>query len=96
MGLPKGRTNNKEGRPPGSENKLSGELRDRIKNFLDCNFEIVETDFKSLEPEKRIILFEKYLKFVLPQLQSTDINLDIEKLSDAELDLIINRLLSRQ
>jgi hypothetical protein len=92
MGLPKGRTNNQQGRPPGP-NKITGELRERIKTFLDGNFETIEADFKKLDPEKRITLFERYLKFCLPQLQSTDINLDIEKMSDAELDIIITKLL---
>ena len=42
MGLPKKRTNNPKGRPAGSENKITGELRERIKNFLEGNFEILE------------------------------------------------------
>lgn len=95
MGLPKGRTNNPAGRPK-KPNKVTAELRDRIKTFLDGNFETIEADFKTLDPEKRIALFERYLKFVLPSLHSTEINLDIEKMSESELDLIISRLISKQ
>lgn len=91
-----GESGNKKGRPVGAENKLTGELRDRIKTFLDGNFETIEKDFKGLDPEKRVVLFERYLKFVLPQLQATDVSLNIEKMTDAELDLIINRLISKQ
>lgn len=92
MGLPKKRTNNPKGRPPGP-NKITVELRDRIKTFLDGNFATIEADFKKLDPDKRVALFEKYMKYCLPQLQSTDISVDIEKLSEPELDMIINRIL---
>ncbi|MCK9282322.1 MAG: hypothetical protein M0P71_17030 [Melioribacteraceae bacterium] len=92
MGLPKGKTNNKRGRPPGP-NKVTGELRERIKTFLDGNFEVIEKDFLSLDPEKRFALYERYLKFCVPQLQQTSVDLNIETMSEAELDLIISRIL---
>jgi len=93
MAPKKGTVNNPKGRPVGAENKLTGELRQRIKTFLDGNFKTIEADFKTLDPEKRITLYERYLKFVLPSLQATDVSLNIEKMTDAELDQVINRLL---
>lgn len=96
MPFKKGESGNRKGRPNGAENKTTVELRDRIKAFLDGNFKTVQRDFKKLDPEKRIALYERYLKFVLPSLQATEISLDIEKMSDAELDLIISRLISKQ
>ena len=95
MGLPKGRTNNPRGRPK-KPNIITRELRDRIKTFLDCNFETVQNDFKNMEPEKRVLLYEKLLKYCLPQLQTTDVILDIEKMTEPELDLIINKILNKQ
>mgnify|MGYP001300089848 CR=1 FL=1 len=82
------------GRAKGAPNKLTLELRERIKLFLEDNFPLVERDFKALEPEKRIALFEKYLKFALPQLQSAEIGLSLEKMSENQLDQIINRILT--
>ena len=58
--------------------------------------ETIEKDFKTLDPEKRVTLFERYLKFCLPQLQTTAIDLNIESMTEDELDLIIDRLLSKQ
>ncbi|MEI6049111.1 MAG: hypothetical protein WCS03_09460 [Bacteroidota bacterium] len=95
MAPKKGTVNNPKGRPPGP-NKITGELRDRIKTFLDGNFETIEKDFKTLEPEKRIALFERYLKFVLPQLQTTDIKLDFDSMTESQLDEIIIRILNKQ
>jgi Family of unknown function (DUF5681) len=96
MPFKKGESGNSKGRPRGAENKVTVELRDRIKLFLESNFKTVQKDFKRLDPEKRVALFERYLKFVLPQLQSTDVNLDFEKMSEQQLDEIINRILNKK
>lgn len=58
------------GRKQGTPNKLNSDLRERISDFLNNNWKQVENDFKNLEPEKRILLFEKLLSFILPKLQT--------------------------
>jgi hypothetical protein len=83
------------GRQAGTPNKITAELRVRIKSFLENNFTTVEHDFKKLDPEKRIALYEKYLKFALPQLQTTSVDLNIEKMTDEELTILINRMIKR-
>lgn len=66
----KGNTNNPAGRPKGTPNKVTKELRERISDFLSGNWEQVEKDFQSLESEKKIMIYEKLLQFTLPRLQS--------------------------
>lgn len=95
MGLPKGRTNNPKGRPR-KPNKVTRELRDRIKLFLDSNFETVQNDFKNMDPDKRVLLYEKLLKYCLPQLQTTDVILDFDKMTESQLDEIIFRILNKK
>ena len=73
MGLPKGKTNNKNGRPAGIPNKISLDLREQIKALIENNFEKLKTDFNTLSPDKRLIILERYLKYCLPPLQSLDI-----------------------
>lgn len=82
------------GRAKGVPNKVTLELRERIRLFLEDNFALIEIDFQTLKSEKRIELFEKYLKFVLPTLQSAEIGLSLEKMSEDQLDAIINRILT--
>ena len=94
MGLPKGKTNNPNGRPPGKPNKITAELRTRIKSFLDDNFETVKNDWKKLEPKDRILMYEKMLSFALPKLRESDLKMDFKSLSDADIDRITNQLLS--
>lgn len=69
MAQRKGQTGNPNGRPKGTPNKLTKELRERLSDFLDENWEQIEKDFKTLEPEKRVMLFEKLLQYKLPRNQ---------------------------
>lgn len=80
------------GRPKGSPNKITAELRDWISQFIHDNKEQIQKDFDGLEPKDRIIMFERLLKYTLPALQSTSLTTDFERMSDAELDRIIEEL----
>ena len=52
----------------------------------------IKKDFELLEPKDRIVLFEKLLKYSLPTLQATTLSTNLDKLSDIELDTIIEEL----
>lgn len=80
------------GRPKGTPNKITTELREWISNFIDNNRERIQQDWETLEPKDRIVLFEKLLKYALPTLQATSLTTDFEKLTDEQLDTIIDNL----
>ncbi len=92
MGLKKGTTNNPAGRKKGTPNKLTADLRQRINEVLENNWQNIEADIKALEPKDRLMFIEKLLKYTLPTLQATSLNVDFEKLSDEQLDKIIDEL----
>jgi hypothetical protein len=60
-------TNNPNGRPKGTPNKITGELRTRIADFLDENFETVKDEFKKLDGEKKMQFYIKLIEYVLPK-----------------------------
>jgi len=94
----KGQSGNPSGRKPGVSNKITKELRDRIKDFLEGKWSQIEDDFENLEPEKRVALFEKLLQYVLPRMASMDLEgeLDFKVLSEETLDKIADRLINKE
>ena len=57
------------GRRPGPT-KTSTDLRQWIRLFIDENTRQIQKDWQALDPKDRIVLFEKFLKYTLPTLQS--------------------------
>ena len=90
MPFKKGISGNNLGRPIGARGKNN--LREFITDFLEENTERIKKDFELLEPKDRIVLFEKLLKYSLPTLQATTLSTNLDKLSDTELDTIIEEL----
>lgn len=80
------------GRERGTPNKLTADLRLRINDFLNDNWSSLQTDFNSLESKDKLNFYEKLLQYGLPKLQSTELTSNLEKLSDQQLDFIINEL----
>ena len=96
MGLKKGHTNNLSGRPKGSRNKASGQLRELILIFLEGNFEAVKKDFQSLPPKDRLKFYSDLLSYGVPKLQSIDLPNEFEKLSDQDIDKLIEKIAKAQ
>lgn len=92
MGLSKGKTNNKNRRPKGIPNKVTAGIREFLTQFLDDRKEQLAKDFDALPPAQRLYMFEKLLRFTLPTLQSATLTTDFAKLTNQELDLILNNL----
>lgn len=78
MGLPKGKTNNVNGRPKGSKNKSTQELKEMVNTFISNNADQFQADFKKLDPKDRVMLYEKMLKYVLPTQQKMEIYPPVE------------------
>lgn len=80
------------GRPKGRPNKKTQDLRQWINCLLDSHKEIIQQDFLKLSPKDRVMLFSTLLKFILPTIQAVQVQTDFEKLSDSDLDKIIDNL----
>ena len=92
MPFRKGESGNKAGKPKGTANKTTTDLREWINNFIEGQREQIQKDWEKLEPKDRVVLFEKLLKYSLPTLQATNLTTDFEKLTDEQLQTIIDEL----
>jgi len=64
----------------------------KIIAFLEGNFELIVQDFQSLAPKERVKLYYDLLNYGLPKLQAVQMETEFDKLSDSQLDFIINSL----
>jgi hypothetical protein len=80
------------GRTKGTPNKVTIDLRTWINELLDSNRQQIVKDLSKLEPQQRVMIFEKLLSYSLPKLQSVEAKIDLHSLTDEQLDKIIVEL----
>lgn len=88
----KGQSINPKGKAIGTKNKTSERLRLTISNFLELEFPTIRRDFKKLSPRDRAKLFVDLMPFAVAKLQAVSIDMDFNKMSEQQLDDIINEL----
>jgi hypothetical protein len=76
MAQKKGQTGNPNGRPKGTPNKVTSDLRAWVDELLSTNLHQIEKDLKELEPKERLMILEKFLSYTLPKRQSIDATID--------------------
>ena len=62
------------GRKKGTPNKVSSDLKSRVKLFLDHNFQQIENDLLELQPSERVRFFIKLMEFVVPKQQKMELD----------------------
>ena len=63
------------GKPVGSKNKVTEELRTKITEFANNNFETIVKDFNSIKSKpQKIQLYTNLLKFVLPIMKRVELD----------------------
>lgn len=88
-----GQSGNPTGRPKGAKNKIEPLTKQTITEFLSEQWPTIQRDFKKMEPAARIQHFMKLLAFVMPQPKQTDLNVDFTRLSDDQIDQLVEKIL---
>ena len=62
-----------EGRPRGSKNITTQNVRENFQTLVENNLEQLQKDIDTLEPYERIKIIMQLSKFILPQLKSIEV-----------------------
>lgn len=89
----KGKTNNPNGRPKGTPNKVTGEVREWIKGIINKQRPQLEKDLKNLDPAERWRIIEKLMSYVVPKMQAVEAKIDFSQFSDEQLERLAGDLL---
>ena len=80
------------GRNPGTQNRLTKEVKELIFEYLESNFERFNTSMGKLRPKDYVTAYLKLLRMVLPK--QIDANIDYNQLSDEDLNSIVTKILT--
>jgi len=76
MAPKKGTTNNPNGRPRGSRNKASDNMKQAILKIIDDNWKTISNDIKNMSPKDRATFIEKMISYVVPKSSTLDANVN--------------------
>jgi len=65
MGLQKGQTNNPSGRPPGSLNKVSKEIKEKIGSFINDKLDSIDKEWENIHTREKLKFIIELLPYVL-------------------------------
>lgn len=76
------------GRKAGTPNKVKYDLRQKIREFAEDNFDEVIEAWKSIEePKDKLKAYVDLCTYALPKLQAVQLDANIKRNSDIEEDL---------
>ena len=80
------------GRKSGTPNKVTVSMRAWIVGVINDNREKLEKDLDKLPSKERWAIVERLLQYAIPKKQSVQSNINFDKMTDEQLDEIINQL----
>lgn len=80
------------GRKKGTPNKVTESTRSWINRLMEDNRGQIEEDLKALEPKERLQILERFMQYTLPKMQSVQAKIDLNDLTEQQLDVIINEI----
>ncbi|HLN20616.1 MAG TPA: DUF5681 domain-containing protein [Bacteroidales bacterium] len=95
-GFKKGQSGNPNGRKPGKPNMITYDMREALRTILEAEIKTLPELLKQMNPEKRADVLAKLLQYVAPKMQNVEMQTEFDKMTDEQLDMIIERLKNNQ
>ncbi|SNV48181.1 Uncharacterised protein [Chryseobacterium taklimakanense] len=80
------------GRPKGSKNKQTENIRQFFIDFVDRNKEELQNDFEILEPKERFKYIFDMAKFFLPTLKAVEFGNILDELTEDDFEKLLNQI----
>lgn len=77
------------GRAKGTPNRVTATVKEWLSELIDNNRQRIENDIELLEPKDRLQIMERLMQYVIPKQQAVKADVDLNKLSDEEIDNLI-------
>lgn len=83
------------GRKSGSQNKVTIDIKSRITQLVEDQFEMIQEDLEALDPKDRVTAYLKFLEYILPKQreQKIDVATKLDSLTDEQLNALIDQIL---
>jgi hypothetical protein len=85
----KGQSGNPSGKPIGTKNKNSAQIRTMIEQFIIENFHVIVDDFNNLPEKDRYKILCNLMQYAIPKPQA---DMEFERLTDEQLNEIVTKL----
>ncbi len=72
--------------------RTTASIREWLVNLIGKNQKQIEKDLKELEPMARLNIITKILPFAVPKMQEVNATIDIDKITDEQLDMVIDEI----
>ena len=69
-------TKGNRGRPKGTPNKTTKEIREKFQFIIENNIDAIQDDLNELEPKDRVKMLLELSQYVIPKLKATEITTD--------------------
>ena len=91
-----GQSGNPNGRKKGVGNKLAVSLKSELSNFLNEKVMELPAIWLKLSPRDKAQFLKDLLPFFLQKLQAISVEVEFEKLSDEQLEILCNQLIKKE